>query len=98
MKLFVIGKPIKHSLSPLIHNCRIKKYNIEVSPSYYPLQLMKPFEKYYLDCPNNLDNSIKNSNSTFLLPFGNRFPLNLVDETIKRVEIVLKEGMIELSN
>ena len=70
----------------------IKKYNIEVRPSYYPLHLMKPFEKYYLDCPNNLDNSIKNSNSTFLLPFGNRFPLNLVDETIKRVEIVLKKA------
>ena len=30
MKLFVIGKPIKHSLSPLIHNCWIKKYNIDV--------------------------------------------------------------------
>ena len=28
MKLFVIGKPIKHSLSPTIHNFWIKKYEI----------------------------------------------------------------------
>ncbi|MFL2679417.1 MAG: shikimate dehydrogenase [Alphaproteobacteria bacterium] len=28
MKLFVIGKPIKHSLSPIIHNFWIKKYKI----------------------------------------------------------------------
>ena len=30
MKLFVIGKPIKHSFSPLIHNYWIEKYNIDV--------------------------------------------------------------------
>ena len=30
MKLFVIGKPIKHSLSPTIHNFWMKKYNIDV--------------------------------------------------------------------
>ena len=28
MTLFVIGKPIKHSLSPLIHNYWIKKYQL----------------------------------------------------------------------
>ena len=28
MKLFVIGKPIKHSLSPVIHNFWLKKYKI----------------------------------------------------------------------
>ena len=28
MTLFVIGKPVKHSLSPLIHNYWIKKYQL----------------------------------------------------------------------
>ena len=28
MTLFVIGKPIKHSLSPLIHNYWINKYQL----------------------------------------------------------------------
>ena len=28
MTLFVIGKPIKHSLSPIIHNFWIKKYKL----------------------------------------------------------------------
>ena len=28
MTLFVIGKPIKHSLSPLIHNFWINKYQL----------------------------------------------------------------------
>ena len=28
MTLFVIGKPINHSLSPVIHNFWIKKYQI----------------------------------------------------------------------
>ena len=28
MKLFVIGKPIKHSLSPVIHNFWLKKYKL----------------------------------------------------------------------
>ena len=30
MTLFVIGKPINHSLSPLIHNFWIKKYQIDL--------------------------------------------------------------------
>ena len=30
MTLFVIGKPIKHSLSPIIHNFWIKKYKINL--------------------------------------------------------------------
>ena len=27
MKIYVIGKPIKHSLSPIIHNYWLKKYS-----------------------------------------------------------------------
>ena len=30
-KLYVIGKPIKHSRSPVIHNCWIKKYSLNAS-------------------------------------------------------------------
>ena len=30
MKVLVIGKPIKHSLSPLIHNFWMKKYNLDI--------------------------------------------------------------------
>ena len=33
MKVLVIGKPIKHSLSPLIHNFWMKKYNLDLTYS-----------------------------------------------------------------
>ena len=32
-KLFVIGKPIKHSRSPIIHNFWIEKYSLNASYS-----------------------------------------------------------------
>ena len=27
MKIYVIGKPVKHSMSPIIHNYWLKKYS-----------------------------------------------------------------------
>ena len=41
MTLFVIGKPIKHSLSPIIHNFWIKKYKIDLE--YKKMEVDKDF-------------------------------------------------------
>ena len=41
MTLFVIGKPIKHSLSPIIHNFWIKKYKINLE--YKKMEVDKDF-------------------------------------------------------
>ena len=41
MTLYVIGKPIKHSLSPIIHNFWIKKYKIDLE--YKKMEVDKDF-------------------------------------------------------
>ena len=38
----IIGKPVKHSLSPFLHNYWFKKYNVDAS--YSIIELKKKFK------------------------------------------------------
>ncbi|WP_370931446.1 shikimate dehydrogenase [Bartonella sp. DGB1] len=59
MQLFLIGTPIKHSLSPLIHNYWLKKYNINAS--YTAINVK---EQEFLNFTNNFKNNFFAGNIT----------------------------------
>ena len=71
--LSVIGRPIKHSKSPLIHNYWLKKYNIEAR--YTKIEARKCELSSYINMVR--DKELKGLNVT--LPFKKDF-FNLVDE------------------
>lgn len=73
----------------------IEKYNIELRPSVYPLHLMEPFRDYFERNTTDLTNTITISNTTLILPFGNRFPNDLFKEVLVRLENVLRDARLE---
>ena len=70
-KFGIIGNPIKHSLSPVLHNYWFKKYNIDANYSIFDVE-----EK---DLPNLIkkikDDSISGINIT--LPYKQKMPIKL---------------------
>jgi shikimate dehydrogenase len=90
-KYGIIGSPIKHSLSPLLHNYWFKKYNIEANYSI-------------IDCKeNNLslivkkikDESLNGINVT--LPFKQKI-INYVDKVVNDAEITGSINTLFLDN
>ena len=90
-KYGIIGSPIKHSLSPLLHNYWFKKYNIEANYSI-------------IDCKeNNLslivkkikDESLNGINVT--LPFKQKI-INYVDKAVNDAEITGSINTLFLDN
>tara|TARA_B100000674_G_scaffold62902_1_gene43585 strand:- start:8169 stop:9356 length:1188 start_codon:yes stop_codon:yes gene_type:complete len=60
-------------------------WNIEIRPTSYPLHLMPTFSSYYNQFPLDLSNSERLSSSTFILPFGNNFPVGFQQEVLTRI-------------
>lgn len=72
-KLFVIGKPIKHSRSPTIHNFWIEKYSLNAS--YHKLEVDKKELRYLIK--DLRENKIKGFNVT--IPYK-KIIIDFVDE------------------
>ena len=72
-KLFVIGKPIKHSRSPIIHNFWIEKYSLNAS--YHKLEVDKKELRYLIK--DLRENKIKGFNVT--IPYK-KIIIDFVDE------------------
>ena len=62
-----------------------QSWNIEIRPTSYPLHLMPTFSSYYRQFPLDLSNSENLSRTTFILPFGNNFPVGLQQEVLSRI-------------
>ena len=82
-KIFVVGNPIEHSKSPIIHNYWLRKYHLNFC--YEKLQLSldeKIFKQQKLDLVNKIrDDEVKGINIT--VPFKTRFSdiLDNIDES-----------------
>ena len=78
-KLFVVGNPVKHSKSPVIHNYWLKRYNLDFQ--YEKLKLSqndKIFEKQKFDLIKKIrQGEIKGINIT--VPFKTKFK-NILDD------------------
>ena len=87
----IIGKPIKHSLSPILHNYWFKKYNIDANYSIFDVE-----EK---DLPNLIkkikDDSISGINIT--LPYKQKI-VPYLDKMVNDAEATSSVNTVYLDN
>ena len=87
----IIGNPIKHSLSPVLHNYWFKKYNIDASYS-----VIEATDKNLAEIIKKVkDNSLAGINVT--LPFKQKI-INYIDKIINDAEITGSVNTIFLDN
>ena len=96
-KLFVVGNPVEHSKSPMIHNHWLKRYNLDFRYEKLKLSLDdRVFEKQKLDLIKKIRNDeIKGINIT--VPFKTKFKNTLddIDESAhlaKAINTIYKKG------
>jgi len=93
MKKFfgIIGNPIKHSLSPILHNYWFKKYNIDASYS-----IIEPEEENLVDISKKIkDKSLAGINVT--LPYKQKI-INFTDKLVNDAEATGSVNTLLLDN
>lgn len=73
----------------------IRRWNIEIRPSTYPLHKMPTFKEYYDKIPTDLSNTETLSATTFILPFGNKFPPGYEIVVLERISSLLQAIITE---